>query len=243
MTTDTEMEVFESDLNAGPGYYWRVRSIESGDSGPWSDAQFFRHFPEGSSVLPPLLNAPADGSTVSSYDVILEWQAESGAQRYGFEVAEDNQFQFLVYEDVVPGTTPTVTGDALMSGTQYYWRVRSIDDANSSSNWSAVRSFQYSPGGGGVGLVLPQDGESLTGNVYFEWQSYTGSEFLQEYVLLINDTQDFSSPLYNASMGAGTSVTVQASHFGAAGTYYWEVVTQTDGGDYSSERRSFSWSP
>jgi hypothetical protein len=72
---------------------------------------------------PPVLLAPADGTTLSALDVAFSWQPVPGANRYLMEIAPDPQFQ-ATRTQTVAGPATRVTLDA---GSTYFWRVTVLD--------------------------------------------------------------------------------------------------------------------
>jgi len=71
------------------------------------------------------ISAPADGSSDANPNVTLEWSEDANAAAYEVEVASDAAFTNIVASGV-PDTA--LFEAALNNSTQYFWRVRSVND-------------------------------------------------------------------------------------------------------------------
>jgi hypothetical protein len=85
------------------------------------------------------LVSPANGSTGASIRPSLSWNAVAGATRYRVEVANNAAFS-PVLETGIATTNSYVTSTLLTVGTQYFWRVRSLNFCGEGA-LSAVASF------------------------------------------------------------------------------------------------------
>jgi hypothetical protein len=84
-----------------------------------------RTVPFGLSSASPLaatLSTPANGAIGLSSNPVLTWTASSGATEYRVEIATDAAFSNNIVNQVVTGTSYTVT-TALPGNTMHYWRV------------------------------------------------------------------------------------------------------------------------
>lgn len=95
---------------------------------------------EGIPALPPPnLVSPPDGATVSTMPM-LQWKPVDRARGYVIQVAKDSNFVNKVFEKVIR-TTSVQVSPALEGGVQYFWRVATMGEGDSISDWSRVWSF------------------------------------------------------------------------------------------------------
>ena len=75
----------------------------------------------------PVLVGPADGATdLNAESVILSWSANDNALAYEIDIATDSGFTTIVESSVETGISYATT--SLMSDSEYFWRVRGIND-------------------------------------------------------------------------------------------------------------------
>ena len=78
-------------------------------------------------ISAPTVVGPMDGATdLNAESVVLSWSANDNALAYEVELATDSGFATIIGGGAVDVTTFTPTG--LMADTQYYWRVRGVND-------------------------------------------------------------------------------------------------------------------
>ena len=175
---------------------------------------------------PPVLNAPANGTTGVSLTPTLSWSASSGATSY------DVYFGTSMSPSLATNTTTTSYSPATLSAaTQYYWRV--VAKNSSGSSGSGTWSFTtLTPVPSAPVLVSPPNG--ATGqptSTTVSWNASTGATSYDVYFgtasgppLATNTAQTFYSP---GTLTAGT-------------TYYWRVVAKNVGGSNGSAIWSFT---
>ncbi|MDX1548349.1 MAG: T9SS type A sorting domain-containing protein, partial [Rhodothermales bacterium] len=133
-------------------FFWRVRARGAGGFGPWSAVRRYT-----TSVPPPALIAPEDGVQGGSAHVFFAWQAMPNAQSYHLQIAEDEDFGRLVFDDAALARPETAAGP-LAYGSTFFWRVRARG-AGGFGPWSAVRRYTT-----GVGTAAePEDGAAPPG--------------------------------------------------------------------------------
>ncbi len=121
---------------ATPGDYVLVVTGESGgDQSSTSIAVSLSSAALGATVLV----APADGDPAQPEQPTLEWDDNGDAIDYLVEVATDDQFNDIVFTDVVEGTSVEVD-PGLAANTTYWWRVTARNHCGDGAV-SAVRSF------------------------------------------------------------------------------------------------------
>jgi len=134
--TSTGTSVVVNGLSSGTNYYYRVRasngSGSSANSGPIN-------------VLT-LPGAPStnDATTITSTSFVASWNLVSSATSYVLDVATTNVFTagtFAAGFDGLSLTSTSTTVTSLTAGTTYYYRVRAISAAGTSSNSNVVTTL------------------------------------------------------------------------------------------------------
>lgn len=156
-------------------WYWRVRVDDPGPPGDFSAAwSFTKQWASPGNA--PVLNAPADGVTLSFYDEpTFSWQPVTGAASYRFQVAATaDGFNTPLYniETLAPAHQPT---EKLANGT-YYWRVVPVDPHNRNGTPSAVRRFNLSYDHVPT-LLEPANNSYPVFTPAFRWTAVRGAQF------------------------------------------------------------------
>jgi hypothetical protein len=111
---------------------------------------------ESTNVAPsvPVLVAPVNNKLCINNALSFQWEASIDANNdpmiYKIQIAKDKDFSNIVFSGDNKGTLQNVS---LEKATAYYWRVKSTDNENASSEYSTVFSFYTS--GDGVINYLP----------------------------------------------------------------------------------------
>ena len=220
-------------LSAGVTYYWRVRGVNSGGSGPWStENDSFTLEPD-----PPVLVAPSNGATGISTSATLSWSASIGSTSYSLQYSTSSGFPSepqtaTTTVNGISGISQNVSG--LSSSTKYYWHVKATNSggtSNYSSTFSFTTSAAVSPPPAPV-LSLPSDGATgVSTSPAISWGSSLGAI---SYRLQISTSQGFSPTVLDDSSLTGTSR--QGGPLSNNTKYYWRVRAKNAGGTsaYSS---------
>lgn len=139
----------------------------------------------------PTLEAPANGSTVTSLTPILTWSASTSGALYRLQVANDANFSNLVIDQQnLAGLSYSVPAGKLSEGQTYYWKITASKD-NQDSSWSTYWSFltpapQPPPPSGTSEITVSAtvDGASWTGSVSYGLsgpQAFSGSSVTQTF--------------------------------------------------------------
>ena len=143
-------------------------------------------------LLPaPVLEAPANGSTVTSLTPVLTWSAITSGASYRLQLASDANFSNLVIDqENLAGLSYSVPAHKLTEGQTYYWRV-SASKGNRDSSWSTYWSFltpttQPPPPSGTSEITVRAtvDGALWTGSVSYGLsgpESLSGSSVAQTF--------------------------------------------------------------
>lgn len=131
------------DLEPATMYYWRVCAVNLAGQGPWSATWSFTTVDPTLALTTPVLSSPANGAPSVQRPVALSWQSVPSASRYEVQISESNTFGILAFiKNDIGSTSYTVQG--LQASRQYYWRVRAINDYDT-SDWSTVWNFITAP--------------------------------------------------------------------------------------------------
>jgi Zn-dependent metalloprotease len=129
-----EFYTFRQPLASNSRYYWRVRAINSiGVTSSWSPVRNFR-----TALTPPVLDAPANGSTTESRRPIFAWNPSPGAISYTLQISGHDDMATPFINGKVIGNSYTPSMD-LPAARPLYWRMRA--DGVNPSAWSEVYSF------------------------------------------------------------------------------------------------------
>lgn len=87
----------------------------------------------------PILSLPENNSANVSQNPTLQWNPSNFSETYFVQIATNEEFTNVVYEDSTLTTTlKEISG--LNEGTSYFWKVRSKNN-NSTSSWSEIWTF------------------------------------------------------------------------------------------------------
>jgi hypothetical protein len=108
----------------------------------------------------PILVAPSDGVVVAPSELVLRWNAVSGASSYRVTIYSDDDFATEVQSvsaaaGAMPSLRPGV--NELSTGRSYYWRVQALDYSANHSEFSEGRGFFLSNGALQVTITDPPD--------------------------------------------------------------------------------------
>lgn len=87
----------------------------------------------------PVLTSPENNVTGLLNQIVLAWEESTNAESYNVQVATDSEFTNIIVNETV--ATVNLEIDDIETGTQYYWRVKSINFCGE-SDFSNVFSFE-----------------------------------------------------------------------------------------------------
>jgi len=92
----------------------------------------------------PNLISPSDQSIISSSNIVFNWSSNGPASKsYHLQIATDSLFDNIVIEETDLNTDSSET-NSLLSGTNYFWRVRA-KNYGGNSEWSSQFKFTTNP--------------------------------------------------------------------------------------------------
>jgi len=171
----------------------------------------------------PTLIAPVNKLLTTDNTPDMIWSSVVNAVEYEIQIATNKQFDNIVQTTIVVITTyvPTTLNDG-----RYFWRVRSLDNSGTPSNWSAKRRFTVDTIAPDIPILnLPLNGDTMESNrAQFRWNK-NGDVSTYEIRL---DT--FNPPV--------NTFTSRRNRFRARGLliriYYWQVRAIDKAGNASA---------
>ena len=209
-----------NNLFFGKTYYWRVRAVcdALNDTSAYSPVRTF------TTAAYPALYRPSNNTTLSNTaSVTLQWYTVSGTSGYLVELDTTSSFN----SPVLLSDTYTLTNnntiankgiDNLLSGTTYYWRVRTLSPIDTSAwsyVWRFTTAYQLTTA---PTLVSPANGstEIAPSGVELVWNELDN---VTGYRYQVATDNAFAS-IVRSGTTAETNATCNLM-YGA--TYYWRV--------------------
>ncbi len=200
----------------GLSYYWRVNATNTSGISQWSITGSFTTVQAPPET--PVLLSPANGVTKVTANQTFSWNAAARASYYAIQISTLSSFSPLIINDSnITGTT--FNTQILSSGTQYYWRVKAINNGGSSS-WTTPWNFTTIYASPSVPvLVSPVDGATrIPVSTVLRWNKTANATV---YQLQLSKTNDFSSTEIDSIGLASTSLALNSLN--QETVYYWRV--------------------
>ncbi|MDY0084266.1 MAG: S8 family serine peptidase, partial [Ignavibacteriaceae bacterium] len=189
--------------------YWRVRAINGGGNGGWSNV--YKFTTSYAYPSPPNLISPANNSVHQDIDQEFLWDVVSNATEYNYQLSNNVPFTDIIIDTTL--LTNSYSLDNLQEGKKLYWRVSSINPTGTSA-FSPKSNFTTK-------LKAP---DSLTvsvdsnNDVLLNWIDKSSVE--TNYIILRRT--ESSSPIKLDSIGADQTSYIDTS--AQAGTAYYYAV-------------------
>jgi photosystem II stability/assembly factor-like uncharacterized protein len=178
----TDRNIIINNLDYNKIYYWKVRAVDDGITGPWSETRWCR-----TTLAPPNLLFPKSFERNLPIDINFTWELLENATSYDLQVALDTSFseQNIVVNEVLDTTYYSISLDY---DKKYYWRVKAINEGSESS-WSVVWNFTTEMEA--PELIMPADSvKGLETWVEFVWEEI---EDVTSYTFVIADNLDLTN--------------------------------------------------
>ena len=175
--------------------------------------------------------SPADGATNIELPAQLEWDESPGAESYQVQVAGDDEFDQIVYDEQTSELSAEVTG--LEHDQTYYWRIRGENEQGAGVwsdtwNFTTIVDIPDAPE-----LTNPVDGAmDQPTEVELDWQTTEDAEFYQVQVAM---DESFTDIIDEAEELEDTEYDLEGLEYDS--DYFWRVrATNVAGdGDWSQE--------
>lgn len=211
-------------LNNNTTYYWAVKGRDADGPGAISDTWNF-----GTQVLAPNLLTPANNATNIPLQGSCSWSAVAGATSYQVQIATDNTFNNIVFDQSgINGTSTNYSG--LVTNSNHYWRVRGYKGTGAGI-FSSVFTFKTMALPPPTAIFPPNNAIDLYSTVNFVWQAVQNAT---GYNLRVATDVGMLNVIKTINNIQGTQKTV--TDFILERTYFWQVQT------ISAEGVS-NWSP
>ncbi|MCK5741033.1 MAG: fibronectin type III domain-containing protein, partial [Chlorobi bacterium] len=193
-------------------YSWKVRSINGGGDGPWSQEYTFKIMPPAPDQV--TLNEPADDAVDIELTTVFKWDAVEGAEQY--EIEFQNQESFTKHSITTEETE--ATSDKLAINTEYTWRVRAIAQ-EVEGEWSDKRTFTTKD------IVLAAavlseplaDAKNVPLDFEFKWEAVEGAD---KYSLILTKISDASQTVIRT---AGHLIVLE-DYEDHGEEYSWQII-------------------
>jgi large repetitive protein len=214
---------FETDsLKFQQKYHWRVRSLQEGRQGPWSEIHTFTTVIEAPEITQ--LTSPRMDEINVLVTPKLTWKAAERAEKYRLQISGSPDFQEIVFES--EAAPIEIMSDRLENRKQYYWRVRA-ENTGGAGPWSDTGSFETIIAAPSVpAAVVPHHAaRHVTVQPELGWLE---SERAEYYRVQVAADEVFDSLLIDISEIRENALLVDSlSHFTP---HYWRVQAVNIGG-------------
>ena len=192
-------------------YYWKVRAVNDVDTSAFSTTNVF------STYKNPTLFAPINFTTSVSINPTVSWSNFASNTFDEIELASDSNFTTPIITQINGGLT---SFSSLNYNTDYWWRVRSINNVDT-SEWSDIFKFttelelNIAPV-----LISPADASNtiLCPDTTLIWNSIL-SPNVTGYEIEIDSTVNFST----STTYSTTDTTIQLTNLIPYTNYFWRV--------------------
>lgn len=229
-------------LDANSTYYWRVRAISNGVSGPYSSARIFQT--TSLAVVPgrTQLLFPTNNMENASREPVFSWAKVPNTESYQIQVSTLSDFSTLLVNQ--SGLTEnSFQSPRLAENQTYYWRVRGRNGTGtgSFSNVGVFKTISQSSEPDIVVAIRPSNGVVINPvNIRLDWQAVAGAD---SYSVQVSTSSSFSNLLVNQS--GIKELYFDIANLNSNTLYYWRVrgVNRSGNGSFSKGDLSFRTGP
>ena len=208
-------------LDANTTYFWRARGFNNYGNAAYSTVGSFRTGSLTDVPGRPLILSPQEGAINVSVTPELSWTKVPNAKSYRIQVSTSNTFSTVLI-DRSGLTDSKFSLGSLNENTNYFWRVRAVNESGSGS-YSLIGSFKTASfGTKPLETTLKRPAHTTTVypvSIRLEWEP---NPTAQEYRLQVSTSSSFSSYIINRSGIKDTHFTID--NLNSNGTYYWKVI-------------------
>lgn len=175
--------------------------------------------------LTPVLVSPTYGQNTIPLTTTLDWEHSVGATNYQVQLSTTSSYATTFIDTTgVLGSELDVTG--LAGSTNYYWRVKAINDSGE-SNWSSSWYFRtQDPVPATPTMYSPADSLTNTATAMnFSWSAVT---YATAYRIEVDTSEVFATPMVDSTLGS-TSFSLDSLMYNTS--YYWRVYASNATGE------------
>ena len=215
----------------GGSYFWKVRAYDAeNDVTDWSPVWTF----QVDTVPPPSPSpvSPEDNAAENYLTQNFTWTQPEPDVIYHIQIDSEASFSSPYIHEDLAVTENSYTYTFPANGT-YYWRARARDAAHNWSPWSENYKLTILAPPGQPELSSPTNGAMINDNTpTFKWAIGFNAD---NHRLLIDNDNDFSSPIENRILGATSNEYIPADeNYLPDGNYSWKVVAINEAGENES---------
>lgn len=115
-----------NDFEFSTTFYWRVRGINSGGTGDWSNVRSFTTIIEKPDPVSMLISPPENENQVSVTPT-LSWTGSTRASEYVIQISTDETFSSESVIEVTSSDPTLILNNPLEYATIYFWRVKATN--------------------------------------------------------------------------------------------------------------------
>jgi alpha-tubulin suppressor-like RCC1 family protein len=232
-------------LDYNETYFVRIRAnLTYGVSTEWTSSSFALN------IGPPSMNLPLHDSVITNFVPIFSWTSKDPGEIYGLIIAEDEQFNTVVYEQsgILQTSHQITTANIFFNETEYYWKVSRTSYGDVTSEWSSSRSFLVQLNN----IQLFQTGDTLmqlqSGDVlshprpHFEWQYPDHSEDIY-YHLQIGLDSGFNNSLVDDDTISEMEYQISEPPLSTGTPHYFRLRTKDSIGNYGDWTETVTFLP
>jgi hypothetical protein len=219
---------------ADGAYSWRVMAFRSDNTVlGWSPTWTF--FVDTKAPGSPQLREPENNAELNTLQIVFTWTEPEPDVTYRIQIDDEVSFSPPYVHDNSGIMRNSYTYSFSHNGI-YYWRVRAVDGAGNASEWSdnfklIVRAPPRAPT-----LSVPANGTITNdGTPTFRWTRGNADN----YRLLVDDDDEFSSPEVDILLGITNSYTVDDEDALRDDNYFWKVISVVGVKENSSSIQTF----
>ncbi|MBK8551555.1 MAG: CHRD domain-containing protein [Ignavibacteria bacterium] len=206
-STITDTFRIVNNIVSNAAYYWKVTPILDSVFTSSSGVRSFNTYP-----APLILSSPGNNANNVPFNVKCIWYKNSQALTYRLQVASDQNFSNIIFNDSAI-TDSFKTIGSLIPDTRYYWKVSAKNDSEYFS-FSPQWSFTT------MGILISPVNNSFNNpvNTNFKWHK---ADSAVNYVLQVSTDPSLSNLIINDSTLTDTFKTITGLINST--TYYWRI--------------------
>lgn len=193
--------------------------------------------------------SPANGGCITTTTPLFNWgttadvgNPPTGGVTYDLDCSTNSGFSSFVFQKtgLASSQYQSVAGDGLALGTNYFWRVRSKDNLNNTSNFSSTFSFSIDDGAAPSTptLLTPTNGSCVNSTPTLDWSDSTDVCGVTYDIEIASDA-GFGTIVQSKSYLATSTYTVNPAL--TDGTYFWHVRAVDGAGNVGTYSGAFSF--